>query len=85
MSLTPHNLRAAKPTFRMKLEVHKDGMQIEALDVGGKGCVVLGRNEDMSDHVLAHPTVSRQHAAILHNADGESFVRVSFVCLFVFA
>jgi hypothetical protein len=36
---------------------------------------ILGRNSETSDTAVEGDTVSRQHAAFFHNADGDAFVR----------
>ncbi|TMW55968.1 hypothetical protein Poli38472_008616 [Pythium oligandrum] len=54
-----------------KLEVVKDGVVIEELPIGRQACYLLGRNEDVCDYPLDHPSISRQHAVIVHNRDGD--------------
>jgi WD40 repeat protein len=56
------------------LEVQKDGKTIERLSLAGKDCFVLGRNSKMSDHVADHPSLSRQHAAFVHDRHGRLHV-----------
>ncbi|RLN96911.1 hypothetical protein BBJ28_00003373, partial [Nothophytophthora sp. Chile5] len=61
---------AATPARRnrfAKLRVEKDGAFVEEIAVGPKACYVLGRNEDACDVSLQHPSISRQHAAIVHD------------------
>lgn len=45
----------------------KGGECIEQISVGPKSCYVLGRSEELSDIWLQHPSISRQHAAIVHD------------------
>ncbi|RHY04823.1 hypothetical protein DYB38_003025 [Aphanomyces astaci] len=52
------------------LEVWKDGVVAEKLPIGQQACYVLGRNADVCDFELAHPSISRQHAAIVHTKAG---------------
>ncbi|ETW03565.1 hypothetical protein H310_04979 [Aphanomyces invadans] len=53
------------------LEVWKDGVKLtEKLPIGQQACTVLGRNTDVCDFELAHPSISRQHAAIVHTKAG---------------
>ncbi|KAG7400134.1 WD repeat-containing protein 70 [Phytophthora boehmeriae] len=63
---------AATPSRRnrnAKLRVEKEGSCIEKVSVSSRACYVLGRSEDQSDVWLQHPSVSRQHAAIIHGKD----------------
>lgn len=65
--------RAATPAHANRfaaLRVEKDGAAMDELRVGRQACYVLGRNEDLCDFGLQHPSVSRQHAAIVHDRDG---------------
>lgn len=64
---------ASVPTRRnryAKLRVEKGGSVIEQVAVGSRACYVLGRSEEQSDVWLQHPSVSRQHAAIVHDKHG---------------
>lgn len=36
---------------------------------------VFGRDQDHCDHVLGNPSVSRKHAAVIHDATGGIYVR----------
>jgi hypothetical protein len=56
---------------RARLAVHKAGRLIDTVPLGGRACVVLGRNDALADIVLAHASVSRQQAAIVF--DGAAF------------
>ncbi|RHY30420.1 hypothetical protein DYB32_004330 [Aphanomyces invadans] len=66
--------RAGVPTrlnSKAYLEVWKDGVKLpEKLPIGQQACTVLGRNTDVCDFELAHPSISRQHAAIVHTKSG---------------
>lgn len=64
--------------FGIYLEVIKSGVVVEnmALPVDTKkSCVVTGRMEPLCDLVLAHPSISRMHAALQFDAQGALFVR----------
>jgi pSer/pThr/pTyr-binding forkhead associated (FHA) protein len=54
-----------------KLLVLKDGKEIESIEIGQQACYTLGRNEDLVDLCIQHPSISRRHAAIVHNKDEE--------------
>lgn len=47
---------------------------METIRIGEKACYLLGRNEDVCDYGLQHPSISRQHAVIAHNKEGEVVV-----------
>uniref|UniRef100_K3WI14 FHA domain-containing protein n=1 Tax=Globisporangium ultimum (strain ATCC 200006 / CBS 805.95 / DAOM BR144) TaxID=431595 RepID=K3WI14_GLOUD len=50
-----------------KLDVIKNGEVIEKVALGQQACIVLGRREDVCDYELQHPSISRQHAALIHD------------------
>lgn len=63
--------------FGIYLEVIKNGVVVEnmALPVDPKkSCVVAGRMEPLCDLVLAHPSISRVHAALQFDVQGALFV-----------
>jgi pSer/pThr/pTyr-binding forkhead associated (FHA) protein len=48
---------------------------VEHLDLASAPFLVFGRNPECSHLVLAHPTISRQHAVIQHGKnDGEMYI-----------
>ncbi|RLN59699.1 hypothetical protein BBJ29_006531 [Phytophthora kernoviae] len=59
---------------RAKLRVEKGGSCIEEVSVSSQACYVLGRSEDQCDVWLQHPSVSRQHAAIIHDKNQQIYV-----------
>lgn len=48
----------------------KGGETVDELRVGRQACYVLGRNEDVCDFGMQHPSISRQHAAVVHDKQG---------------
>jgi hypothetical protein len=66
--------RAKPPQTTVILNVYKDGGCIETVNASTKPVHVLGRNSDSCDIVLAHESVSRQHAAIAQDEAGAVFV-----------
>ncbi|KDO35067.1 hypothetical protein SPRG_01131 [Saprolegnia parasitica CBS 223.65] len=52
------------------VEVVKDGTVLDKVAIGQQACTVFGRNGDVCDVELAHETISRQHAAIVHTKTG---------------
>lgn len=55
------------------LQIIKDGKAIGEVLAGGRDVTVLGRNSKMSHEVLEHHSISRRHAALVHNGDGDVF------------
>jgi len=43
-------------------------------DINRKKCTIFGRNKSMCDIWLEHPSISRQHAAILHGSSGNMYI-----------
>lgn len=53
-----------------RLDVLKAGETVESVALGARGCTVLGRRADVCDYEMAHPSISRQHAALVHDQRG---------------
>ncbi|TVU11654.1 hypothetical protein EJB05_45251, partial [Eragrostis curvula] len=64
---------SAAPDHPFFLEVLKDGIIFDKLDVCKKGAYMFGRI-DMCDFVLEHPTISRFHAVLQFRNDGKVFL-----------
>ncbi|EKX48972.1 hypothetical protein GUITHDRAFT_44954, partial [Guillardia theta CCMP2712] len=60
--------------FPYFLEVLKNGTIVEKIDLQNKDAFLVGRNADVCDVVLDHPSISRQHAVIQLKEDGEAFI-----------
>jgi len=57
------------------LVVMKGGKQIGKISrVSKNRAVVFGRNKSFADVILQHPSISRQHAVILHGKSGNMYV-----------
>jgi len=57
------------------IEVYKQGKRVQVIkDINRKKCTIFGRNAKMSDILLEHPSISRQHAAIIHGSSGNIYV-----------
>ena len=65
---------AAEPASAFSLEVIKDGCVLETVDVSARSHYILGRAPQTADIVVAHPSVSRQHAVLQHSETGEVFL-----------
>ncbi|KAF8012762.1 hypothetical protein BT93_I0804 [Corymbia citriodora subsp. variegata] len=61
------------PRHQFFLEVLKDGAIIDQLNVHEKGAYMFGR-VDLCDFVLEHPTVSRFHAVLQFNGEGDAYI-----------
>jgi len=48
--------------------VYKDGKVIETVQLGKKLCYLFGRQEDLVDVPLLHPSISREHAVVVHGS-----------------
>ncbi|KAL6909626.1 hypothetical protein ACP4OV_001285 [Aristida adscensionis] len=64
---------SAAPGHAFFLEVLKDGIIVDNLDVSEKGAYMFGRI-DLCDFVLEHPTISRFHAVLQFRNDGKVFL-----------
>lgn len=65
--------RAATPARAnrfAKLEVRKDGARVDTIALGASACTVLGRRADICDYEMPHPSISRQHASLVHDKVG---------------
>lgn len=66
---------AADPTDKgAHLEVMKDDAIVESIDLGQKPYYVFGRNADMADIIIEHPSASRKHAAFVHHKGGKVYI-----------
>mmetsp|Transcript_14711 Transcript_14711/g.35893 ORF Transcript_14711/g.35893 Transcript_14711/m.35893 type:complete len:412 (-) Transcript_14711:205-1440(-) len=62
---------ARLPKYRRALfEVSKKDEMVEVVALGNSPSIIFGRQEDVVDKVLQHPSISRQHAAIVHDKHG---------------
>ena len=55
------------------LQIFKDGVNVGEVLAGDRDVTVLGRNSGMSHEVLEHQSISRKHAALVHDGDGSVF------------
>jgi len=67
---------ARRPKLRRcGLEVYKKGKLVDVIkDINRKKCTIFGRNKSMCDVPLEHPSISRQHGAILHGSSGNVYI-----------
>uniref|UniRef100_A0A6A7G6Y3 Peptidyl-prolyl cis-trans isomerase n=1 Tax=Hirondellea gigas TaxID=1518452 RepID=A0A6A7G6Y3_9CRUS len=67
---------ACEPSLRSCcLKVTKNGSVIDKVrDVSQQICTVFGRNVKLCDVILQHPSISRQHASILHGSSGNMYI-----------
>ena len=62
------------PASSFSLEVIKDGVVLETLDVSSRAHYVIGRHPSTADLVVPHPSVSRQHVVLQHGGPGEVYL-----------
>lgn len=67
---------ARRPKLRQcGLEVYKAGKLVSVVrDINRKKCTIFGRNAQLCDVRLDHPSISRQHSAILHGSSGNPYI-----------
>jgi len=57
------------------MEIYKQGKLVDVVkDINRKKCTIFGRNKTMSDIWLEHPSISRQHGAIIHGSSGNIYI-----------
>lgn len=61
------------PCHEYSFEVLKEGAIVDQFDVYEKGAYMFGR-VDLCDFVLEHPTISRFHAVLQFNKNGDAFI-----------
>ncbi|EGC30332.1 hypothetical protein DICPUDRAFT_157953 [Dictyostelium purpureum] len=64
---------ASTPISNAFLEVYKNGEVINQIDISKEKYTVFGRNSDVSNVVLDHPSVSRRHAALVYHGVNDRF------------
>ena len=55
-------------------EVIKNGSVTEEIDLSSKPFLLIGRQDDVCDITMQHPSISRQHAVIQNRESGEIYV-----------
>lgn len=73
LSLTVQRGPPTAASGHAHLQITRDGARLGEVLAGGRDVTVLGRNSMMSHEVLQHPSISRRHAALVHNGDGDVF------------
>lgn len=61
-------LEARTPNTQWRLYVFKNNEQIDTLHIAKQSAYLIGRNEDVVDIHVAHPSLSSQHAVIQYRA-----------------
>mmetsp|Transcript_7868 Transcript_7868/g.10338 ORF Transcript_7868/g.10338 Transcript_7868/m.10338 type:complete len:791 (-) Transcript_7868:225-2597(-) len=67
-------------SLKFKLAIYKKQKKVQELSVAkemtkqGRGYLLFGRNSQMSDIILEHPSISRRHAVFLANEEGCYFI-----------
>jgi pSer/pThr/pTyr-binding forkhead associated (FHA) protein len=65
---------SSKPLHKYSLDVWRDGIIQDTIDISQKEYYLIGRNKDISDIYINNMTVSRAHCVIQHKDDGEIFL-----------
>lgn len=60
----------AEFNLHARLEAFRDGRQCATYVVATQRVNVFGRDQESCDHVLGNPSVSRKHAAVIHDDEG---------------
>jgi pSer/pThr/pTyr-binding forkhead associated (FHA) protein len=66
---------SAAPMEKFQLEVLKDGSIVATVDLDQKAYYTLGRQPDIVDIVMDHPSISRMHAVLNFRDDGALMLR----------
>ncbi|CAM9555038.1 unnamed protein product [Ectocarpus sp. 4 AP-2014] len=74
LSLTVQRGPPTAASGHAHLQIFKDGAALGEVLAGGRDVTVLGRNSKMCHERLDHESISRRHAAFVHNGDGDVFV-----------
>lgn len=61
---------SSQPLYPYSLEVIKEGTVIGTIDLSPKAYFIAGRQPDVCDIELEHPSISRQHAVFQHSSSG---------------
>ena len=61
-------LEARTPNTQWRLYIFKDDKQIDTLHIAKQSAYLVGRNKDVADILVAHPSLSSQHAVIQYRA-----------------
>ena len=61
---------SSQPAYPYSLEVIKEGSVIGIIELHGKAFYIAGRQPDVCDIELEHPSISRQHAVFQHASSG---------------
>lgn len=59
-----------------RLEAFRDSRHCATYMIATQLVNVFGRDQESCDHVLGNPSVSRKHAAVIHDNAGGIYVRV---------
>lgn len=65
---------SSKPKKKYSIDVWKEGTIVKNISLDDKEYYVIGRNNEVCDITLAHPTVSRVHCVLQHRDNGYLFI-----------
>ncbi|KAK5576237.1 hypothetical protein RB653_007378 [Dictyostelium firmibasis] len=64
---------ASKPISNVYLEIVKNGVNIDRVDISKDKFTVFGRSSEVASVLLDHPSVSRRHAALVYHGANNRF------------
>eukprot|EP00761_Pharyngomonas_kirbyi_P010363 gb/GECH01010383.1/.p1 GENE.gb/GECH01010383.1/~~gb/GECH01010383.1/.p1 ORF type:complete len:2328 (+),score=375.31 gb/GECH01010383.1/:1-6984(+) len=67
-------LWSAKPSKPVTLQIIKEGVIVDQIDISDKPFYIVGRLENSVDIPMLHPSVSRAHAVLQHRNNGYLYI-----------
>jgi pSer/pThr/pTyr-binding forkhead associated (FHA) protein len=65
---------SSKPLYKYSLDLWRDGIITDTIQIIGKEYYLFGRNKDVCDIYIGNMTVSRVHCVLQHKDDGDVFL-----------
>ena len=65
---------SSKPLYKYSLDLWRDGIITDSIEIIRKEYYLFGRNKDVCDIFLGNMTVSRVHCVLQHKDDGDVFL-----------
>jgi pSer/pThr/pTyr-binding forkhead associated (FHA) protein len=65
---------SSKPMYKYSLDLWRDGIITDTIQIIGKEYYLFGRNKDVCDIYIGNMTVSRVHCVLQHKDDGDVFL-----------
>ena len=77
ISVISKRFRACEPLeiqHESRLEAEKESKNVGTYMIGTKVVTTFGRDAETNDFLLANPSISRNHAAVIHNEKGGIYI-----------